>query len=86
MGKAVIATPQSVGGLNVHEGENILVRELDETFADAVVALLTNRIRAAAIGAAARQTVLEHYTWDRKASEMARLLEDVSIRAGACNA
>src|SRR6185295_14351393 len=29
MGKAVIATPESVGGLDVREGANILVRNLD---------------------------------------------------------
>jgi polysaccharide biosynthesis protein PslH len=78
MGKAVVATPASVGGLMVEEGMNIIVRPLDDTFADAVIDCLRHPSRAAAIGAAARQTILAHYTWERKAADLDQLLRDVA--------
>jgi glycosyltransferase involved in cell wall biosynthesis len=82
MGKAVVATPQSVGGLEVQEGVNVLVRPFNRGFVEAIVALLNDPARAAALGEAGRRTVLDHYTWDLKAAELDRQLHDVACRAG----
>jgi len=81
MGKAVVATPASVGGLSARDGENILIRPFDRSFADAVIALLRDPVRAAALGKCARSTIEERYTWDRKAREIGTLLRSVASRA-----
>ncbi|MDQ6771100.1 MAG: glycosyltransferase family 4 protein [Gemmatimonadota bacterium] len=81
MGKAVVATPASAGGLKVQEGHNILIRPLFDGFAEAVVALLQDPIRAAALGDAARKTVEQHYTWHQKAAELEKVMESIVAKA-----
>jgi glycosyltransferase involved in cell wall biosynthesis len=49
---------------------------------DAIVGLLKDPDRAAALGLAGRRTVLSHYTWDLKAAELERQLRDVACRTG----
>jgi glycosyltransferase involved in cell wall biosynthesis len=73
MGKAVVATTPSTGGLAVDEGSNIIVRDDAGGLAEAAVSLLRDGNRRERIGAAARSTILERYTWSAKARE----LEDV---------
>lgn len=79
MGKAVVATPAAVGGLKTQEGDNILVRETAPAFAAAVVELVRDPARAARMGVAARETIVQHYTWEAKAAELERVL----LRAAA---
>ena len=43
MGRPVVATPESLGGLSARDGVNILVRDDPGTFAEAVCRLLTDR-------------------------------------------
>jgi len=81
MGKAVVATPESVGGLNVQQDVNIVVRPFGRSLAKAVVDLLNDPARAAAMGAAGRRTIINHYTWDQKALELDRQLRNVAYRA-----
>lgn len=82
MGKAVVATPAAVGGLRVREGQNIFVREGPKAFADAVKGLVLQPELAARVGAAARETIIQYYTWEAKTAE----LEIVMLRAAAKNA
>ncbi len=77
MEKAVVATPISCGGLKVDPGVNIVVAEGRRAFADAVVALLADGERRAALGRAGRRTASAHYSWDAKAAEMETVLERV---------
>ena len=81
MGKAVVATPLSVGGLAAREGDNIVLREGAPALAEAVLELLDAPERCQALGVAARNTVLEQYTWSRQAVAFARILEQAA-RAG----
>ena len=81
MGKAVVATPLSVGGLAAREGDNIVLREGASALAEAVLELLDAPERCQALGVAARNTVLEQYTWSRQAVAFARILEQAA-RAG----
>jgi glycosyltransferase involved in cell wall biosynthesis len=74
MGKAVVATSASVGGLHVEEGINIFVRDTPHEFAQAVLNLLRDPLLAARVGARARETALSHYTWDAKAEELDKLM------------
>jgi glycosyltransferase involved in cell wall biosynthesis len=84
MAKAVVATPPSVGGLRVRDGENIVVRDEPESFARAVIDLLRDPAAREAIGANARRTVLAHYTWGQKAGELEAVMHEVA--AGAYHA
>lgn len=83
MSKAVVATPMSVGGLDVREGENILVRDDPSAFAAAVVDLLNDGNIRTRLGNSARSTVLQSYTWEAKTRELETLLLSiVSARRG----
>jgi glycosyltransferase involved in cell wall biosynthesis len=74
MGKACVATSVCTGGLAVREGENILIRDDPTAFADAVVRLLRDARESARLGANARKTILEHYTWERQAEKLEALM------------
>lgn len=64
MGKAVVSTAVGCEGLDARDGENILVRDTSESFADAVKLVLTDRILAERLGAGARRTAETQYDWE----------------------
>lgn len=74
MGRPVVATPQCLGGLSADDGRNILVRSEPRSFADAVCELLSDPQRAAALGAAGRETVVREYSWQKQATRFESLL------------
>jgi glycosyltransferase involved in cell wall biosynthesis len=77
MGKAIVSTPEGVGSLKVSEGQNILIRNTPQDFADTVVDLLRNPAKAAQLGDAGRRTIESHYTWAAKAKELEALMERI---------
>lgn len=64
MGKAIVATPVANEGIGATSGEHLLVAEAPGDFADAVIELLNDEARRAALGAAGRAFVLENWTWE----------------------
>jgi polysaccharide biosynthesis protein PslH len=62
-GLPAVATPQSLGGLGVTSGSELLVGADEESFATAVVRLLSDRAEAARLGAAGRAYVVAHHSW-----------------------
>lgn len=66
----VVATPKSLGGLEARDGENVLVAHTSEEFAARTVDLLTDPTLREHLGNNGRQTVLQHYTWTRKAAQL----------------
>jgi len=80
MGKPVIATPASTGGLRIRDRENLIVADSPRRFADAILELLNDQALQRAMGASGRQTVLEHYTWDAKARELEALMTELMER------
>lgn len=78
MGKAVVATPISLGGLDARHGENVLVAEGPRELAAACARVLADPELAARLGAAGRRTVIERYSWDRAARELERHLIEVA--------
>lgn len=76
MGKACVATPFSIGGLNAYDGENILVRDSKQTFAQAVIDLLANKEQRSQLGRNARNTIELNYTWEKKSGELHKLLKE----------
>lgn len=73
MGKAVVATPASVGGLAIDEGVNILVRDRPQAMAAAIVELLRCETLRTTLEREARRHAVEHASWDRAS----RAMEDV---------
>jgi polysaccharide biosynthesis protein PslH len=74
MERAVVATPVSTGGLQAHEGSELLVREDPGQFAAAVLDLLADPARRAALGAAGRAAARERFAWAAMAQRFEALL------------
>lgn len=62
-GKAVIGTRLAASGLDVEDGEHLLLAETDQELAGAAIELLSNRDRANRIGLAGRAWVEDHAGW-----------------------
>jgi len=77
MSKATVATTISTSGLKVSESENIIIRDNPAQFAQAVTDLLLDPKRRERIGKKARQTILDHCTWEQKAAELESLFESM---------
>jgi glycosyltransferase involved in cell wall biosynthesis len=80
MGRPVVATPASLGGLTARDGHNLLVRDDDHAFAAAVVDLIRDPERAALIGAAGRATVERECAWPQRAAQFEAVLRDANER------
>lgn len=68
MGKAVVATTLSVGGLGAVDGENLLIRDTAADIANTVLALLDAPDERARLGGLGRETVLRDFAWSRQAA------------------
>jgi glycosyltransferase involved in cell wall biosynthesis len=63
----------------IEPGTAVLVPPRDPVaLADAVVALLGDEERRGQIGAAARKLAVERYSWDRIATRLAEIYEEVA--------
>lgn len=69
MGKAVVSTTVGAEGLPLEDGVHFLRADAARAFADAVLALLEDPRRRAALGAAGRRLVEENYSWSQVAAE-----------------
>jgi glycosyltransferase involved in cell wall biosynthesis len=65
MGKAVVSTSVGAEGLAVRSGENILLADTPNDFAESPISLLSNPKRRQLLGTAARTMVQENYSWTR---------------------
>jgi glycosyltransferase involved in cell wall biosynthesis len=78
MERPLVGTPKGVAGIDVVDGVHALVRDRDESFADAVIELLNHPDRRAEIGAASRDLAKE-YSWteimERTTGRLAEWLE-----------
>ena len=82
MGKAVVSTTVGAEGLPVVPGRHYVRADGPGDFARAVLALLRDPMRRAALGAAGRQLVEERYSWAHVAKEFeARCEEAVATHA-----
>jgi len=81
LGKAVVATSISTGGLFARSGEDLVVADGAEAFAAACLELLADPARSARLGAAGRRAVCERFSWDRAAAGLEEEL--AAARSGA---
>jgi polysaccharide biosynthesis protein PslH len=81
-GTPVVGTVKAVEGLDVRDGEHVLVSDSAEGFADAVLALLHNPTLSRQIAAGARNLVEQRYDWKRASASFLTLVERVGSTAG----
>jgi polysaccharide biosynthesis protein PslH len=64
MGKIVLSTSMGSEGLNLVDGEHLVIRDRPEVFASTAVDLMVHFEKNAYLGVQGREKVLNHYTWD----------------------
>jgi glycosyltransferase involved in cell wall biosynthesis len=79
-GKPVVATTIGAAGIDVTDGENILLADDADAFAAAVSALLNDPSRARAIGDAGRRLVERRYATDGLARDLLAFYEQLAQR------
>lgn len=74
MGKPVVATPNACHGIDVTDGEEVMIAEDPRTFANSIRELLESDEKRQTMGERARAFIREEYSWDVIAR---RLIADV---------
>jgi glycosyltransferase involved in cell wall biosynthesis len=80
LGKPVIATPMSVGGLDAKDGEELIVAGTPEAFASACLRALGDADLRAKLGAAGRRAAVERCSWESATARLEAELERVGAR------
>jgi glycosyltransferase involved in cell wall biosynthesis len=86
-GKPVVATPMAVEGLDVHDGEQVILARTDEEFVRVIGELLEHPQRRIALGGRARAWAVANLSWESVVAAYealyASLLEarEVSLRS-----
>ena len=80
MARPVVATPASLGGLAARDEMNLLVREDNRGFSEAVIELLGQPDRAAGLAARGRETVEREYAWTQRAAQFEAVLDGAMAR------
>lgn len=78
MARPVVATPAAFEGIDAVAGRDLVVADGADAQAEAIAALLADRIAAEAMGRAARRRVEDAYRWDAR---LASLVEIVGLPA-----
>jgi glycosyltransferase involved in cell wall biosynthesis len=81
MGKAVVSTSVGAEGLDVVDGEHILIADSADEFADRIERLLADPSLRGKLGRAGRALVTERYRWDSLARKLESFLGDVVARS-----
>ncbi len=74
-GTPVVASPRAISALSVQPGRDLLVADGAKAFAQAVLSLLEDRSRQAALSQAGRSYVETHHSWDGVAARLERIYE-----------
>ncbi|HAJ36449.1 MAG TPA: glycosyl transferase family 1 [Chloroflexi bacterium] len=69
-GTPVVATAQATGALRVRTGEELLIADGPEAFADAILKLLSDVELRARLGEAGRRYVEAYHSWDAAAQQL----------------
>lgn len=77
MGKATIATPMSVAGIDAVDGRNIILAEQPAQFVRAIIDLYQNPTYREQLARSARQDVATKYDWKSKAIELEKIFETI---------
>jgi glycosyltransferase involved in cell wall biosynthesis len=77
----VVSTPLGAEGLDVRDGEHLLIREIDE-FPEAIVSILRDPEFGRRLGRAGRKLIEDRYSWDRVEAIIRDALFEKSAGAG----
>ena len=80
-GLPVVATPVANEGIGATPDLHLWLREEPRAFADAVITLLRDRPARERLGAAARDHVERHWTWEAHFERQLRVFAEVAARA-----
>ena len=80
-GKPIVATPLAVAGLEVSDGEQLVLAERDQEFASAIVSLLDNVAVRRRLAESARNWAVRNLSWERSVAAYETLHERL-IAAG----
>ncbi len=69
-GTPVVATPYALGGIDVIDGEHLLVASAATDFANQVILLLNDAVLAHKLALNGRQLVEEKYTWSQTVAQL----------------
>jgi sugar transferase (PEP-CTERM/EpsH1 system associated) len=86
MSKAIVSTSVGAEGLPVRSGENLLLADSPNDFAQCVISLLRDPARRKQLGTASRALVQEKYSWQKVAESFAGTLTDVVALHSPCQA
>lgn len=82
MERAVVSTTIGAEGLPVKDGEEIVLADEPERFADEVIRLMKDDPAREKIEAAARKAVVERFGWDRATEALVTILERALLKHG----
>jgi polysaccharide biosynthesis protein PslH len=85
MGRPMVTTTLGCEGIDVDDEEHLLIRDDADSFASAVVTLLANPSRGAALGASGRDLMEARYSWASAAARLAELYGALVPRARAAH-
>ena len=77
MAKTVVATSDAAEGIETAPGDDIVIVNDASRYAQAIIDLVENPVKAAEIGAAARQRVLNCYTWSQQLARFDAVVDPV---------
>ena len=77
MGKAIVSTTTGAEGLGARHGENMLIADTADAFADAIVQLLYDAPLRHRLGAAARAEAVTRFSWTVIGETVRRLYDQV---------
>ena len=78
MAKAVVSTTIGAEGLPVHHGQDLMLADSPDDFAQNVVQLLQHATTRRSLGLAARELVESKYSWASVAREFAAALASIN--------
>jgi glycosyltransferase involved in cell wall biosynthesis len=78
LGVATVVTPRAHAGLDLVDGEEVLVADGTGPLADAIVRVLTDEALRERLAAGGRRAVVERWSWDVAARAFSRVYEEVA--------
>ena len=78
MGKAVVSTSVGAEGLDVVDGQHIMLADSSREFADQIILLMENRELRRRLGQTGRNLVESRYGWDMLADKLEKFLTSVA--------
>jgi sugar transferase (PEP-CTERM/EpsH1 system associated) len=79
-GKAIVATPESVAGLQVEDGEQLLLAQIPEDFAEATIKLIRDAPLREYLAERSRRYVEARHDWEPLLRKLVELVESVALK------